>query len=263
MPVSLLATVFSPLLAASLAMEPAEVDDSELTAADEEGAGVYGPFFEGEPASDIEFATQPRPDQLPRLSVGKGAFCFVEGTYCRASLLLSADVGFGMRAPASDEGPDVPYAQFTFRWGATIRPGMLRGKPWHAWGVGPVASWSRGTGSLTVKGDALNQEVDSTDDTTVLRIGLVNQLWLSKRNHAPHLDFTLGAARSDVLTSGVKLWGSHAELAMGFGGWGGLFLSGDFLDRDTRVVMGFRGHGIAAGPIIAMAIAGLAAGGAL
>ena len=41
------------------------------------------------------------------------------------------------------------------------------------------------------------------------------------------------------------------------------FEFGDFLTEDTRLVMGFRGHGFAAGPIVAMALAGLAIGGAL
>ncbi len=260
----LLATVFSPLLAASLVAQPSASEDAPATDADaEEQPVTYGPFFEAEPASDVEFISQPRPDQTPVLSLGKGAFCFVEDSYCKASLLLSASLGAGIRAPASDEGPDIPYAQFTFRGGFTIRPVMFRRRPWHPWGIGLVSSWSRGTGSVTVRGDALDQEIESTDRTTVFRVGGINQLWLSKKKHAMHLDFTIGGARSDVLTSGVKLWGSHAELAMSWGGWGGVFFNGDFLDRDTRVVMGFRGHGIAAGPILAMALAGLAMGGAL
>lgn len=264
---SVSAFVLSSLLAASPADEPA--DDADLVVVSEDDDDDdYGPFFEDEAPSDLHYLSQPRPGTLPVLSVGNGAFCFVEGTYCKASMILSADIGAGIRAPASDEGPDIPYAQFTFRGGLTIRPAMIRPnrsrrKPWGSWGVGLVSSWSKGTGSVTVRGDAQSQEVDSTDSTTVFRIAAINQMWLSKRNHATHLDFTFGGARSDVLTSGTKLWGTHAELAMGFGGWGGLFLSGDFLDRDTRVVLGFRGHGIAAGPIVAMALAGLAAGGAL
>lgn len=263
MSTSVLVTALSSLLAAA----PADgaVDDTEPASVSEEESSDYGPFFEAEPPSDVSYPGRLRPENKPVLSVGNGAFCFVEGTACRASLLLSADIGAGIRAPASDKGPDIPYAQFTFRGGATIRPAMIRmrrRKAWHPWGVGVVSSWSRGTGSITTEGTD-DQEVASTDSTTVFRVGVINQLWLSQRNHAPHLDFTIGGAQSDVLTSGTRLWGTHAEVAMGFGGWGGLFLSGDFLDSDTRVVLGFRGHGIAAGPIVAMALAGLAMGGAL
>lgn len=272
---SVSALALSSLLAASSADDPAEdtdlveVSDADADAdAEDDDDDDYGPFFEAEAPSDLQYLGQPRPGTLPVLSVGGGAFCFVEGTYCKASLILSADIGAGMRAPASDEGPDMPYAQFTFRGGFTLRPAMIRPnaskrKAWGSWGLGVVSSWSRGTGSVTYEGSGQDQEAVSTDSTTVFRVAAVNQMWLSKRNHAAHLDFSLGGARSDVLTTGVPLWGTHAELAMGFGGWGGMFLSGDFLDRDTRVVLGFRGHGIAAGPIVAMALAGLAAGGAL
>lgn len=258
---SLLATSPSPEAVA----EPAPDADIE-PASEDEASSDFGPFFEGEPASDVQYPGPMRPAENPPLSIGQGGFCFVESSHCRASLLLSADIGAGIRAPASDEGPDIPYAQFTFRGGFTIRPAMIRPrrrKAWHAWGVGAVSSWSRGTGSITYEGSGQEQEEVSTDSTTVFRIGMINQLWLSQRKHAPHLDFTIGAAQSDVLTSGVRLWGTHAEAAMGFGGWGGMFLSGDFLDGDTRVVLGFRGHGIAAAPIVAMALAGLALGGAL
>ena len=260
------AFVLSSLLAASPADEP--VDDTDLAVVSEEDDDDYGPFFEDEAPSDLQYLAQPRPGRLPVLSVGDGAFCFVEGTYCKASMILSADIGAGVRAPASDEGPDVPYAQFTFRGGVAIRPAMIRSnrsrrKAWGSWGLGVVSSWSKGTGAITQRGNLEELENNSTVSTTAFRIGAINQMWLSKRNHATHLDFTFGGVRSEVLTSGVKLWGTHAEVAMGFGGWGGLFLSGDFLDRDTRVVFGFRGHGIAAAPIVAMALVGLAAGGAL
>lgn len=223
----------------------------------------YGPFFEGPAKSDTEWATKPQKRRTPVLSVGDGKFCFVEGTYCKASLILNAGVGAGMRIPASDKGPDLPYAQFTFYGGIAIRPMMLGKREWHPWGLGVVSSWSRGTGSVTVEGTSEDQTVEQSSRTDVFRVGAVNQIWLTKKQYALHLDFTLGAVQADVLTSGYRLWGTHAELAMGFGGWGGLFLSGDFLDDDTRVVFGFRGHGIAAGPIIAMAIAGLAIGGAM
>jgi hypothetical protein len=118
---------------------------------------------------------------------------------------------------------------------------------------------------VTVSGSSAeeNQDVTSTDSTDAWRLGLYNQIWLSKKAHGLHLDLTLGTVRSDVLTSGHPLFGTHAEVAFGWGGWGSVFASGDFLDRDTRIVFGFRGHAIAAGPIIAMALAGLAIGGAL
>ncbi len=240
--------------------EPNVAGDDTVEAADPDAE--YGPFFEGPAPSDTEYATASRRGRTPVLSVGNGAFCFVEGTYCKASLVLDAGVGAGMRIPASDKGPDLPYAQFTFRGGFAIRPLMLTRREWHPWGLGLVGSWSRGTGSVTVDPDE-QDEVATTDRTDVFRIGALNQLWLTKKNYGLHLDFTLGAVQADVLTSGLRLWGTSAEIAMGFGGWGALFMSGDFLDEDTRLTFGFRGHGIAAGPIIAMAIAGLAIGGAL
>jgi hypothetical protein len=240
----------------------AKADDDVANATDPDDE--YGPFFEGEAPSDTQWATQPNKRRTPVLSVGDGAFCFVEGTFCKASLILNAGVAVGMRIPSSEKGPDLPYAQFTFQGGLAIRPMMLGGRrEWHPWGLGVVSSWSRGTGSVTVEGDAENQEVESSDRTDVFRIGAINQLWLTKKRHGLHLDFSLGAVQADVLTSGVRLWGTSAEVAMNFGGWGGMYLAGDFLDEDTRVVFGFRGHGIAAGPIIAMAIAGLALGGAM
>jgi hypothetical protein len=252
-----------PILPVSALAEPPAADDAIRADDGKDPNDEYGPFFEGPAPSDTEHATKSRKGRTPVLSVGNGAFCFVEGTYCKASLILSAGVAAGMRIPASDKGPDLPYAQFTFRGGVAIRPLMLARREWHPWGLGVVSSWSRGTGSVTVEGDSENQTVDSSDRTDVFRVGAMNQLWLTKKNYGLHLDFTIGAAQADVLTSGIRLWGTAAEVAMGFGGWGGLYLAGDFLDEDTRVVFGFRGHGIAAGPIIAMALAGLAIGGAL
>lgn len=265
------------LLAASLATAPAfvptlglsavapaspEEGDVESKKSDEE----YGPFFEEEAVSDTAFNTQPRRGKkTPILSVGNGAFCFVDGSACKVSLVLSASVGVGMRVPASDAGPDLPYSQFMFRGGLVTRPMMWTRRAWHPWGLGVVGSWSRGTGSVTQSGSAAeeNPEVQTTDHTDAWRVGLYNQIWLSKKAYGLHLDLTLGTVRSDILTSGTALYGTHAELAFGWGGWGGLFASGDFLDRDTRIVFGFRGHGIAAGPIVALALAGLAMGGAL
>jgi hypothetical protein len=228
-----------------------------------DGAKDYGPFFEDEAPSDASFATRGRKTRAPTLSVGGGAFCFVEDSWCKASLLASAEVAAGMRVPASDKGPDMPYAHFGFRGGFTLRPMMFSRRQWHPWGIGAVASWTRGTGATTVEGGLEDQTVDETPRTDSLRVGLLNQVWLSRKPHAFHLDFTLGVVRSEVLTTGRSLVGTHTEVAFGFGGWGSVFASGDFLDQDARISFGLRGHAIAAGPILAMAIAGLALGGAL
>lgn len=225
--------------------------------------GEFGPFFEGEPASDTAHASKLEKKKTPLLSVGQGGFCFLDGSYCRASLLISAGVGAGLRLPASNAGPDVPYSQFNVHGGIVVRPLMLAGRDWHPWGLGLVGSWSIGTGSVTVQGNAMDQEVNSTVRTTSTRIAVLNQLWLMKRPHGLHLDITLGALRSQVLTSDYKLWGTHAEVGLGIGGWATIFAGADFLDRDTRLIMGVRAHGILSGPIIALALAGMAIGGAL
>jgi len=223
----------------------------------------YGPFFEDDPPGDTTYPSVARKKKTPFLSVAGGGFCFVEDSRCKASLLVSAEVAAGMRVPASDKGPDMPYAHFGFRGGFVVRPLMLRRKPWHPWGVGLVGSWTRGTGAVTVEGDFQSQEVDETTRTDAWRVAMVNQLWLSQKPHAFHIDGAIGVVRSPVLTSDTWLFGTHAEVAFGFGGWGSVYAAGDFLDRDARVVFGLRAHGIAAGPIVAMALAGLAIGGAL
>lgn len=223
----------------------------------------YGPFFEDDPPGDTSFASAPRKTKAPFFSVGGGSFCFVEDSRCKASLLVSAEVGAGMRVPASDQGPDMPYAHFGFRGGFVVRPLQISRRSWHPWGIGLVGSWTRGTGAVTVKGDFQNQEVEESTRTDAWRVAMVNQLWLSQKPHAFHVDGTIGVVRSPVLTSDTWLFGTHAEVAFGFGGWGSVYAAGDFLDRDARVVFGVRAHGIAAGPIIAMALAGLAIGGAL
>jgi len=236
-------------------------DDVAAKAVDEEEE--YGPFFEPDAPSDTAFATQPRKGKAPLFSVGQGAFCFVDDTHCKASLLVDATVAAGVRAPASNKGPDMPYAHFGFRGGLVVRPLMFKKKAWHPWGVGVVGGWTLGTGAVVVQSGDEGIEKSDTDRTPAVRVGLVNQLWLSQRPHAMHMDFTLGAVRSPVLTSGVSLIGTHAELAFGWGGWGALYAAGDFLDRDTRISFGFRAHGIAAGPLVALAILGAALGGAL
>jgi hypothetical protein len=230
-------------------------------AADEEGD--YGPFFEPDAPSDTEFATTARKGKAPLLSVGQGAFCFVDDTHCKASLLIDATAAAGVRAPASNKGPDMPYAHFGFRGGLVVRPLMFKRHAWHPWGVGVVGGWTLGTGAVVIQSgdDGITQS--STERTPATRVGLVNQIWLSQRPHALHIDLTIGGVRSPVLTSGVSLIGTHAEVAFGWGGWGALYAAGDFLDQDTRVSFGFRAHGIAAGPLIALAILGAALGGAL
>ncbi len=259
----------TPLFASFLLVAPpsAEVDASAPTegvvakAADEDGD--YGPFFEADAPSDTSFSSEGRRGKAPLLSVGGGAFCFVEGSHCKVSLLADASVAAGIRAPASNKGPDMPYAHFAFRGGFTVRPLMFKRHAWHPWGVGMVGSWSLGTGAVVVDSGGEDLEKSDTERTPAVRIGMVNQIWLSQRPHAAHIDFTIGGVSSPVLTSGVPLVGTHAEVAFGFGGWGAVFASGDFLDQDTRVGFGFRAHGVAAGPLIALAILGAALGGAL
>ncbi|MCH9680438.1 MAG: hypothetical protein K0V04_03305 [Deltaproteobacteria bacterium] len=249
------------LVAAPPAEVEAPADGVVAKSADEDGD--YGPFFEADAPTDTAFPTQGRKRKAPLLSVGGGAFCFVDGSHCKASLIADASVAAGIRAPASNKGPDVPYAHFAFRGGMVIRPLMFKRHAWHPWGVGVVGNWSLGTGAVVVDASGEDLQKAETEQTPSMRIGLVNQIWLSQRPHAPHIDITLGGVRSPVLTSGVPLIGTHAEIAFGWGGWGAVFASGDFLDQDTRVGFGFRAHGVAAGPIIALAILGAALGGAL
>ncbi len=225
--------------------------------------GEYGPFFEAEAPSDSVHGEALQRGEKPVLSVGNGAFCFVDGSWCRASLLISAGVAAGMRIPASNAGPDVPYAQFSVHGGFVVRPLMYAGRTWHPWGLGVVGSWSRGTGSVTARGTSEDTQVRETTRTDATRIALHNQIWLSKKAHGFHLDLSAGVVRSAVLDSGRSLWGTHAEIGVGIGGWATLFAGGDFLDRDARVMLGMRAHGIGAGPLIALALAGMAIGGAL
>lgn len=240
---------------------PPETDAVAVKAEDEDED--YGPFFVADAPSDTRFASEPRKGKAPRFSVGQGAFCFVDDTHCKASLLVDATVAGGIRAPASQKGPDIPYAHYGFRGGLVVRPLMFKRKAWHPWGVGVVGGWTMGTGAVVVQSSDEGVEKSDTERTPAVRIGLVNQVWLSQRPHAMHIDFTLGGVRSPVLTSGVALIGTHAEVAFGWGGWGALYAAGDFLDRDTRISFGFRAHGIAAAPVVALAILGAALGGAL
>jgi hypothetical protein len=251
----------APLDAATA--EPVAAEDG-VTVKPEDEDGDYGPFFEADAPSDTSFPTDPRKgNKAPRLSVGHGAFCFVDGSHCKVSLLADATVAAGVRAPASNKGPDTPYAHFGFRGGFVVRPLMFKRKPWHPWGVGLVGSWTLGTGALTVQATNDGVEQAETENTPAVRIAGVNQLWLSQKPHAAHIDFTLGGVRSPVLTEGVALWGTHAEVAFGWGGWGAVYASGDFLDQDTRVSFGLRAHGIASAPLVALAILGAVLGGGL
>lgn len=226
----------------------------------------YGPFFEPEPVSEVVFPGDAhRPDRnQPFASVAGGTFCFVEDSSCKAALIADADIGVGLNIITTDRGFDVPYTQLRVRGGLTIRPIPLAKKRWHPWGIGLVANWSIASSSIT----ATNQDpedpnvgVVETDPIQTYRILLINQLWLSQKRNALHLDFSLGAGNSSVLDFPGRYWGTTAEVGVGFGGWGGLYFGGDFFDGDTRVVLGLRGHGIVTGPMIALIVLGLVAGG--
>ena len=226
----------------------------------------FGPFFEPEPVSEVKFPGDGyRPDRKhPFASVGGGTFCFVEDSMCAASLLIDADVGVGLNVISSDRGFNVPYTQFRVRGGVTVRPVKLVKKRWHPWGIGLVGSWSLGSGSITATNrDASDAATDviETDPIRSWRVAMINQIWLAQKRNALHLDFTLGGVNSSVLDAQGRYWGTHVELAVGLGGWGGIYFAGDFLDADTRVFMGMRGHGIATGPLIALIVLGLVAGG--
>jgi hypothetical protein len=226
----------------------------------------FGPFYEPEPVSEVRFPGDAhRPDRKhPFASVAGGTFCFVEDSACGASLIADADVGVGLNVITSSRGFDVPYTQLRVRGGFTLRPVVLAKQRWHRWGVGVVGSWSLASSSITATNldpTDPNVNITETDAIRTYRVGLINQLWLSQKRNALHVDFTLGAANSSVLDLSGRYWGTQAELGLGFGGWGGLYLAGDFFDGDTRVFIGMRGHAIATGPMIALIVLGLVAGG--
>lgn len=217
-----------------------------------------GPFFAEEPPEETRFAGGPRRDDPPRFSLGKGKFCFVDDAKCNASLIATADVGIGVNIlSGAGSAPDLPYAQYNFRGGFVLKPLTLtKDKTWHPWGIGVAAGWSRGTGSPII---ALE-----TQHTDSARFFLVNQLWLAQKRNAFHLDVDFGIVRSYIRgrDGATPAFGTHASVSANWGGWGGIFLAGDFLYQDTRIVLGFRGHGIAAGPAIGLVLLGLLAGGA-
>jgi len=181
-------------------------------------------------------------------------------------MIVSADVAAGINAIAGDRGVQLPMTQFSVRGGFTVRPVTLLRKRWHPWSVGLVGSFVRSSGTVasssSTVGDA-NPELVNVAQTSGARFALLNQVWLSQKRHALHLDFSLGIVRSAVLTTPEQYIGTHADIAVGVGGWGALFVAGDFLDSDTRLAFGFRGHGIAAAPVATLVLLGLLAGGAL
>jgi hypothetical protein len=226
----------------------------------------YGPFFEDEAVSEVKRPHVPRRPHPP-LSVAKGWFCFVDNSKCKVSVIADSDVGAGVNVISSARGLDVPYTQFRTRFGFVLRPiAMKKSRGWHPWGVGLVGSWSIGSASIasqTGNSSETGDDVVEYDPISAWRVGLVNQLWLSKKNNSFHLDFTLGGVNSPVLDAPGRFWGTTAEVSGTWGGWGGVYLNGDFLDRDSRVIAGVRVHDVAAGPIIGLVILGLLAGGAL
>lgn len=228
----------------------------------------FGPFFEGEPVSEVTFPGDAyRPDRnKPFASVAGGRFCFVEDGTCHAALITDADVGVGINIITSDRGFDVPYTQVRVRGGLVLRPLMLaKRQQWHPWGIGVVGSWSLASSSITATNrdpEDPNVGVTETQAIRTYRVALHNQLWLSSKRNALHIDFSLGGANSSVLDFPGRYWGTSAEVGVGFGGWGGLYFAGDFFDGDTRVMAGLRGHGIAMAPAIALVLLGLVAGGA-
>lgn len=241
----------------------AEAEAAATEAEDEtETSGPKGPpepTFMVAPRDEVTWGVPPR--TRPLLSVGQGTFCFIEDASCKASLLAFADIGAGFNAIESDEAFDVPYTQFRVGGGFTVRPLTLAGQGWHPWSTGLVVSHSWGSGSVLPGTD------DSTfverDVTRALRIGLVQQLWFGPRRNALHVDAIIGVVRSNVFNavSQEAYSGTNVELGLGFGGWGGVFVNGDFLDGDARIVMGFKGHALAAMPVAALVISGLLLGG--
>jgi hypothetical protein len=223
----------------------------------------WGPFYEPAPASDLTYANEPR-RPYPLFSVGRGAFCFLEDAQCSAALIADADIGIGINSLGGSRSLDVPYTQFRARGGFTVRPLSLAQGRWRAWGLGVVGSWSIGSASLVAGGDADDpfEDVDETGPLESWRVAAINQVWLAQKRNALHVDFTLGAVNSTVMQFPGRFWGTHAELALGWAGWAAIFASADFLDQDTRAVVGARVHAIPAAPVVLLVILGMVAGGA-
>lgn len=239
---------------------PSEAD-TEIASLPEQPNSV-GPFYGPPEQDEIEHAIEPVGGDRPFGSVADGAFCFVESSACQTSLIWWADVAAGFNAIQGDEGFDVPYTQVRLGGGYVVRPMFLARRHWHPWGLGITGSWSLGSGSV-IPGGSTGGEFIERDLITAARFGILNQIWLSQKRHALHADITLGVVNSSVFKAAEgRFWGTNAEFGLGFGGWGGIFVNADFLDQDTRVVFGFKGHAIAAAPVVGLILAGLAAGGA-
>ena len=221
----------------------------------------YGPFFTDEPVSDTSFSNGHRPEKPPLFSLAQGTFCFLEDARCRIALLLSADIAVGMNITTGPGGLDLPYTQFGARGGLTFRPFTLSKNLWHPWSIGVIGSWSRGSGTVAPNASAFYLRKTAHND--VWRLGLINQIWLSRKTNAFHLDLTLGLVRSKIANQQDPAFGGHLEFSLGWSGWAAIFVGGDFFPHDARIVSGFRAHGIAAGPAIALVLLGLLAGGAL
>jgi hypothetical protein len=154
-----------------------------------------------------------------------------------------ADIGIGVNIVGGTRVPDLPYAQFTFRGGLVFKPLTIgRKDAWHPWGIGLLGSWSRGTGAPSRESAVVSPHTDTW------RVLLVNQLWLSKRRNGFHLDLDLGIIRSTVLGGDKQFTGTSAGDLGQLGRLGRHLPQRRFLDKDTRVVFGFRGHGIATAP---------------
>jgi len=220
----------------------------------------YGPFFEKVAPSNVQFPGRRTREYAP-LSVSHGRFCFVEDFDCRVALLVDADVAAGINVIGGERGIELPYTQFRVRWGVTLRPVAMRRDRWHRWGLGVVGSWSEGS-SVVIPPDADNS-AEGGLATEAYRVAVVNQLWLAQKRNAAHLDFTVGMVRGRTGLQSRWASGTTVEFGLGLGGWGQVFVGGDFFDDDARVLTGFRAHAVAAGPVIGLVLLGMLAGGAL
>jgi hypothetical protein len=248
------------------ATSPARVDERVEADHDASPGGEYGPFFEAEPTSEVRSPTPRARSGQPLFAVGGGVFCFVEDTRCKSSLIADFDFGVGVNVVGSDRGIDVPFTQWRARGGFTVRPFYLARDEWHRWGLGASVSYAQGSPQVaTGQVDTSDPfaDVNETGPLKSLRVDVNNQLWMSQKRNALHVDFTIGAARTTVLDAPGLYWGTHAEVGMGWGGLAGFYGSLDFLDQDLRAVFGFRTHAAFAGPIIGILALGLAAGGAV
>jgi hypothetical protein len=175
------------------------------------------------------------------------------------------EIATGLTLLPRSFGVDLPQASWGVRGGATVRPLAVHRRVWHPWSLGLVAAWTRATESVVFSGGSTDDvpSIRRRGTTDTWRVAIVNQLWLSQRKHALHLDATLGMANSHVRALDERAFGTHAEIALGWAGWGAFFVGADFLDRDARIALGMRAHGIVAAPIVLLTVVAMAAGGAL